>query len=59
LGLPTVSQIVKRFGGHIHVESEIDQGTTFHVYLPQERSLSRGAEALDRNSQKTPEIAGN
>jgi len=59
LGLPTVSQIVKRFGGHIHVESEIDQGTTFHVFLPQERSLSRGAEALDRSSKETHEIAGN
>jgi signal transduction histidine kinase len=39
LGLPTVKQIVERFGGHIGVESEPGHGTCFDVFLPQERSL--------------------
>ena len=39
LGLPTVKQIVERFAGHIGVESEPGRGTSFEVFLPQERSL--------------------
>ena len=39
LGLPTVKQIVERFAGYIGVESEPGRGTSFVVFLPQERSL--------------------
>jgi two-component system cell cycle sensor histidine kinase/response regulator CckA len=35
LGLSTVYGIVKRSGGYIEVESELHQGTQFHVYLPE------------------------
>ncbi|HTO80726.1 MAG TPA: MHYT domain-containing protein [Methylomirabilota bacterium] len=34
LGLPTVRQIVEQHGGTIDVESAVDEGTTFIVWLP-------------------------
>ncbi len=34
LGLPVSYGIVERHGGRIEVESEVDQGTTFRVWLP-------------------------
>ncbi len=40
LGLSIVKEIVERTGGQITVESELDQGTTFHFWVPTHRAES-------------------
>jgi len=34
IGLSVVNRIVKKFQGHVTVESTVGVGTTFHIYLP-------------------------
>jgi len=48
LGLATVYSIIKRHDGYIDLESKIDKGTTFYIYLPavKESVCESGAESL-------------
>jgi two-component system cell cycle sensor histidine kinase/response regulator CckA len=42
LGLATVFGLVQQHGGWVEVESELGQGTSFHVYLPSTQKQSEG-----------------
>ncbi|QGY41161.1 hypothetical protein GM415_13825 [Pseudodesulfovibrio cashew] len=41
LGLAICKEIVEHYGGRIRVESEVDEGTTFHIHLPGSIAVSR------------------
>ncbi|WP_245590519.1 sensor histidine kinase [Aneurinibacillus terranovensis] len=43
LGLAIVKQLVELHNGTIRVESEVDKGTTFIVWLPKDKTISRNA----------------
>jgi PAS domain S-box-containing protein len=51
LGLATVYGIVKQHQGWVEVESELNVGTTFHVYLP---ACDKKAEAASLDSDASP-----
>ncbi len=46
LGLSTVYGIVKQFDGFIAVDSKVDEGTTFSVFLPRHQAEEQAAEAV-------------
>jgi signal transduction histidine kinase len=50
LGLPTVRQIVEQHGGTIDVESVVDQGTVFTIWLPRQAAPAT-AEAMADQAQ--------
>jgi two-component system cell cycle sensor histidine kinase/response regulator CckA len=53
LGLASVYGIIKSHGGYINVYSELDQGTTFTIYLP-----ASGKEAVEDEAVSTAIIKG-
>ncbi len=57
LGLATCYAIVRQFGGHIGVYSEVDVGTTIKVYLPRMEKTSErapfGAAQVDAHGTET------
>ena len=53
LGLASVYGIIKSHGGYINVYSELDQGTTFTIYLP-----ASGKEALQDEAASAPITKG-
>jgi len=55
LGLAIVNKIVTMHGGRIEVESEVDKGTTFIVFLPLAGPPRRLPEVLPEKADKTLE----
>jgi two-component system cell cycle sensor histidine kinase/response regulator CckA len=54
LGLATVYGIVKQHGGFVRVTSELQRGSTFHVYLPAAKNVVTASES----PAATPLVAG-
>ena len=62
LGLSTVYGIIKQTGGYIFVDSELERGTIFRVYLPHHFTSDAELEvSKNRNNKPTParDLTGN
>jgi two-component system, cell cycle sensor histidine kinase and response regulator CckA len=54
LGLATVYGIIQQSGGHIEVQSQLDHGTTFKIYLPRVHQDAAAPEAGNPGTAPTP-----
>jgi signal transduction histidine kinase len=55
LGLSVVFATISRLGGHMEIESELDRGTTVHLYLPRSASPAvapEGARASETSKRR-------
>ncbi len=53
LGLSTTYSIIKRHDGYMEIDSEIDQGSCFHIFLPANKELSNTKEFSLPMTEKT------
>ncbi|MEF3696221.1 sensor histidine kinase [Desulfolutivibrio sp.] len=53
LGLAICRNIIRHYGGRIWAESEVGQGSSFHIFLPGECLASRVGDGLDGPDAKT------
>jgi two-component system cell cycle sensor histidine kinase/response regulator CckA len=54
LGLSTVYGIVRQTGGYVHVDSTIDEGSTFWIYLPRFEATEKDAVESPEGNQEKP-----
>jgi len=58
LGLSTVYGIVRQTGGYVHVDSVMNQGTTFAIYLPRQDRAAVAAAAKEKVEDKNADLTG-
>ena len=58
LGLATVYGIIRQTGGYLHVDSVVDKGTTFTIYLPRAAEEEQQAAAEITVEDETRDLTG-